>query len=172
MFSTSISKEKSKGITSGFGTFCTSDKKLYEFLISTPQNLIGRDIICRPYFTGKEKDEYIASFHNRRIFVKGLKKIWTDSEIYNIFSEKWAIERAYAIRDHNGTSQTYGYVNFVNYHDVKKALQDKHLTVGNEKIRCFPYYKSKDFKGGNTNKFNKQNLNSRQSPRIQAQLRV
>lgn len=140
-----IKKIKSKGISSGFGTFSTYDQSLYNYLISETQNILGRDIICRPYYRGEEKEEYLASFHNRRIFIKGLDPNWTDEEISKIFLSKWPIERAYAIRDHNGISQTYGYVNFVNYEDAKQSLKDRFLKFEDKIFHCFPYYKSKDY---------------------------
>lgn len=146
IFEIKIKKKKIKKGGAGYGTFSTFDKNLYNFLVSTPQKILGREITCRPSLHGEEKQKYLASLHNRRIFVKGLKQSWSDKQIFELFSSRWGIERAYAIRGRNGQSKGFGYINFKVYEDAKQVIDMKTCYFGKSRIQCYPYYRSKDYK--------------------------
>lgn len=138
-------KKKNNKAGSGYGTFCTKSTELFKYLTSSPQQLLGRDITCRQYLSGEEKRKYLASLHNRRVFIKKLNLSWSDEKIFEIFKDFGNIERAYAIRTSSGDSKGFGYVNFACYEDAKAALERQQFLFEGTTIEIHAYFKSKDY---------------------------
>lgn len=133
---------------SGYGSFSTPSKPLYEHLISTPQKIDGRVITCRPYLQGDAKIRYLQRLNKRRIFIRGLDLKWTDGKIFEFFSQLWEVEKAYAIRDLNGASRGYGYVNFFRPKDAKNALNRGFLDFEGVHVKCTPFQKQPGHESG------------------------
>lgn len=153
-------KKKNNKAGSGYGTFCTKSTELFKFLTNCPQQLLGRDITCRQYLSGEEKRKYLASLHNRRIFIKKLNPAWSDQKIFEIFKDYGKIERAYAIRTSSGGSKGFGYVNFASYNDAKATLERRSVAHEGTTIEIHAYFKSKDYVPVDAGKSKKMSKNS------------
>ncbi|XP_047325343.1 polyadenylate-binding protein 2-like [Impatiens glandulifera] len=91
------------------------------------------------YFVRKQEREIVISqtkFNN--VYVKNLSDVTTDEDLMKTFSEYGAITSAVVMRDGNGKSKCFGFVNFENPDDAAKSVdglngktfEDKEWYVG------------------------------------------
>lgn len=137
-------RKKGENAGSGYGTFSTDSLELYQFLITMPQEILGRKVTCRPDLKGEDRRKHLDSLNNRRIYIKGVNPQWTDEQIFQLFHVHFPgkVERAYAIRNVNGKSEGFGYVNFSEVKIAKAAIRRKWLMLEGFKVECRPYSKS------------------------------
>lgn len=152
-------RRKKKNAGSGYATFSTHSFELFQFLISTPQEILGRKVTCRPDLKGRDRRKQQNLLNSRRIFIRGLNLSWTDEKIYKLFNSyfKGKIERAYAIRDSFGNSRGFGYVNFTDAVQAKNAIGKKKLKLEGFNVKCQAYSKPRENgkkKGGLKSDFN------------------
>ena len=124
-----------------FAVFSVGKKKQFTKIINTPQFLYRRAISCRPYFSGWRKDEYLRTIEDRRVFLKNIPKNYSDKQIFDIFRKFGVVERAYGIRDDEGYSLGFGYVNYIDLDDAIKVikLQDVILPHNMGVIQCYKF---------------------------------
>lgn len=168
IFNINLKKKFGKGSSSGYGSFRTSSRSLFKYLITTPQTIHGRRITCRKFLEGKEKIEYLESLNQRRIFITGLDSNWTDEEIFGFFSQNWEIEKAYAIRKSKNVNRGFGYVNFYRVEDVQEVLKMNYLRFNGVNVECRIFKKfGKSFKKNNSiENFGRENYENLNIPRF------
>lgn len=127
----------------GYAIFSTPSKDMFDYMVSMSHELLGETIYCRAYYSGKDKSKYLEDLNSRRIFIRNIPIRLKDPQIFKIFERFGQVERAYAIRDEEGNSLGYGYVNFASKFQADKILQLQKLQIGlGEVIFCEAYKKS------------------------------
>lgn len=130
------SNSKSKGY--GFVQFDNEESAqnaIYELngkLINDKQVYVGH------YLRKEERDASLNRTKFNNVFIKNLSDSITDEDIVKIFGEFGNITSAVVMRDDNGKSKGFGFVNFDNADDAAKAVEalngkkvdDKELFVG------------------------------------------
>ena len=137
-----VLKKKGQAGSAGFGTFKVRSYNQFIQITGQEHFLLGRKIICRQYFQGKEKEEFLKDLNQRRIYLRNIPLDISDLDLRSIFSRLGRVNKAYAIRDEFGNSKGFGYVCFEEKHRADFALSLKSIQVlPNQFIDCLPYCK-------------------------------
>ncbi|XP_050266693.1 polyadenylate-binding protein 2-like [Quercus robur] len=112
---------QSKGY--GFVQFESEDSaqnaidKLNGMLINDKQVYVGH------FLRKQERDGAFNTTKFNNVFVKNLSEATTDEDLKNIFGEFGAITSAVVMRDADGRSKCFGFVNFESADDAAKAVE-------------------------------------------------
>ncbi|KAK6939632.1 Polyadenylate-binding protein/Hyperplastic disc protein [Dillenia turbinata] len=90
--------------------------KLNGMLINEKQVFVG------PFLRKQERESTMAKFNN--VYVKNLTVSTTDKDLKKIFGEYGTITSAVVMRDSDGKSKCFGFVNFENADDAAKAVEE------------------------------------------------
>lgn len=93
----------------GFAFFSVESNSIAERIIGRSYYLKGRIIHCDYKFKDKEKQN---ASKRKRVFVGGLPRSANDNFLRKFFSQFGEIRAAYSIKDKNGRSKCFGYVDF------------------------------------------------------------
>ncbi|KAL9359593.1 hypothetical protein Peur_047716 [Populus x canadensis] len=91
--------------------------KLNGMLINDKQVYVGR------FLRKQERDSAPSNIKFNNIYVKNLAESTTDEDLKSIFEEHGAITSAVVMRDADGKSKCFGFVNFENVDDAAKAVE-------------------------------------------------
>ncbi|KAL0017430.1 hypothetical protein SO802_004499 [Lithocarpus litseifolius] len=91
--------------------------KLNGMLINDKQVYVGH------FLRKQERDGAFNTTKFNNVFVKNLSEATTDEDLKNIFGEFGAITSAVVMRDADGRSKCFGFVNFENADDAAKAVE-------------------------------------------------
>jgi polyadenylate-binding protein len=91
--------------------------KLNGMLVNDKQVYVGH------FLRKQDRDGALYSIKFNNVFVKNLAESTTDEELKNIFSEHGAITSAVVMRDADGKSKCFGFVNFESADDAAKAVE-------------------------------------------------
>ena len=83
--------------------------------------MLGRKIVCREFFEGDQKEAFVKELNQRRVYIRNVPLIFSDYDISAFFSRFGPVNKAYAIRDHQGNSKGFGYVCFDHAHHAAAA---------------------------------------------------
>ncbi|TKY59064.1 Polyadenylate-binding protein 8 [Spatholobus suberectus] len=92
-------------------------EKLNGMLLNDKQVYVG------PFLRKQERESAIDKEKFNNVFVKNLSESTTDDELKNIFGEFGAITSAVVMRDGDGKSKCFGFVNFENADDAARAVE-------------------------------------------------
>ncbi|CAI0465022.1 unnamed protein product [Linum tenue] len=112
---------QSKGY--GFVQFDTEEAaknaidKLNGMLINDKQVYVG------PFLRKQERDSSTSNTRFNNVFVKNLSESTADEDLKNVFGEYGSITSAVVMRDGDGKSRCFGFVNFENADDAAKAVE-------------------------------------------------
>ncbi|CAN1323980.1 Polyadenylate-binding protein 2 [Linum perenne] len=112
---------QSKGY--GFVQFDTDEAaknaidKLNGMLINDKQVYVGH------FVRKQERDSSLSNTRFNNVFVKNLSESTTDEDLKNVFGEYGSITSAVVMRDGDGKSRCFGFVNFENADDAAKAVE-------------------------------------------------
>nr|DAD41332.1 TPA_asm: hypothetical protein HUJ06_015655 [Nelumbo nucifera] len=90
--------------------------KLNGMLINDKQVYVG------PFLRKQERESAINKAKFNNVFVKNLSESTTDEDLKNIFGEYGAITSAVVMRDGDGKSKCFGFVNFENADDAAQSV--------------------------------------------------
>lgn len=113
---------QSKGY--GFVQFDNEDSaqiaidKLNGMLINDKQVYVGH------FLRKQERDTAMSRTKFNNVYVKNLSESTTDEDLKNTFGEYGAITSAVVMRDADGKSKCFGFVNFENTDDAAKAVDE------------------------------------------------
>ncbi|KAL8492015.1 hypothetical protein ACS0TY_023570 [Phlomoides rotata] len=91
--------------------------KLNGMLINDKQVYVGH------FLRKQERDTSLSNPKFNNVFVKNLAESTTDDELKTIFGEYGTITSAVVMRDADGKSRCFGFVNFENADDAAKAVE-------------------------------------------------
>ncbi|KAL9348863.1 hypothetical protein Peur_060229 [Populus x canadensis] len=91
--------------------------KLNGMLINDKQVYVGH------FLRKQDRDGALYSIKFNNVFVKNLAESTTDEDLKNIFAEHGAITSAVVMRDADGKSKCFGFVNFESADDAAKAVE-------------------------------------------------
>ncbi|KAL9396565.1 hypothetical protein Peur_010818 [Populus x canadensis] len=91
--------------------------KLNGMLINDKQVYVGH------FLRKQERDSALSNIKFNNIYVKNLAESTTDEDLKSIFEEHGAITSAVVMRDADGKSKCFGFVNFENVDDAAKAVE-------------------------------------------------
>lgn len=91
--------------------------KLNGMLINDKQVYVGH------FLRKQERDGAFNTTKFNNVFVKNLSEVTTDEDLKNIFGEFGAITSAVVMRDADGRSKCFGFVNFESADDAAKAVE-------------------------------------------------
>lgn len=114
-------------------------KEIAKELIKFSGYLKNRVVHCDIKYTNPEKSE---CYKKRRLFLGGLRYRWTDDEIYQALSEHGRVRAAYCIKEKNGKSKGYGFVDFFCEEDAEIFLDIGRINYGDYHIDVKPYNKN------------------------------
>ncbi|KAK9112696.1 hypothetical protein Scep_020215 [Stephania cephalantha] len=85
--------------------------------------LNNRPIYVGPFLRKQERETAVnqGKFHN--VFIKNLSESTTEEDLKRIFGEYGIITSAVVMKDRDGNSKCFGFVNFVNTDDAAKAVE-------------------------------------------------
>ena len=109
-------------------------------LVEADHHLHGRFIHCDLKHTDPEEQ---LKNQRRRLFVGGLRKCITDEELKRAFERFGRVRAAYTIKDDNGKSKSFGYVDFADEESAKRALETTTMMVGKRKVDLRPFKRRK-----------------------------
>eukprot|EP00250_Pteridium_aquilinum_P014928 c22286_g1_i1 orf=356-2326(-) len=92
-------------------------EKVNGMLINEKQVFVG------PFLRRQERDLASAGSKFNNVFVKNMSEATTDDELKNIFEAFGPISSAVVMRDSNGKSKCFGFVNFDNVDDAANAVE-------------------------------------------------
>ncbi|KAL9385961.1 hypothetical protein Peur_022971 [Populus x canadensis] len=91
--------------------------KLNGMLVNDKQVYVGH------FLRKQDRDGALYSIKFNNVFVKNLAESTTDEDLKNIFAEHGAITSAVVMRDADGKSKCFGFVNFESADDAAKAVE-------------------------------------------------
>ncbi|KAG5230869.1 polyadenylate-binding protein [Salix suchowensis] len=91
--------------------------KLNGMLINDKQVYVGH------FLRKQDRDGALYSMKFNNVYVKNLAESTTDEDLKNIFAEHGAISSAVVMRDADGKSKCFGFVNFENADDAADAVE-------------------------------------------------
>ncbi|KAI3803708.1 hypothetical protein L1987_31868 [Smallanthus sonchifolius] len=91
-------------------------EKLNGMLLNDKQVYVG------PFLRKQERDMAVDKMKFTNVFVKNLSESTTDDDLSKAFSEYGTITSAVVMRDADGNSKCFGFVNFENADDAAKAV--------------------------------------------------
>ncbi|KAK6946081.1 Polyadenylate-binding protein/Hyperplastic disc protein [Dillenia turbinata] len=92
-------------------------EKLNGMLLNDKQVFVG------PFLRKQERESAVDKTKFNNVFVKNLSESTTDEELKRIFGEFGAITSAVVMRDEDGKSKCFGFVNFENADDAARAVE-------------------------------------------------
>ncbi|KAH7523654.1 hypothetical protein FEM48_Zijuj06G0034800 [Ziziphus jujuba var. spinosa] len=101
--------------------------KLNGMLINDKQVYVGH------FLRKQERDAASSKTKFNNIYVKNLSESTTDEELNKVFGEYGTITSAVVMRDGDGKSKCFGFVNFENADDAAKAVESLNGKVFDEK---------------------------------------
>ncbi|CAI0424693.1 unnamed protein product [Linum tenue] len=91
--------------------------KLDGMLMNDKQVYVG------PFVRKQERDSSMSNTRFNNVFVKNLSESTADEDLKKVFGEYGAITSAVVMRDGDGKSRCFGFVNFENADDAAKAVE-------------------------------------------------
>ncbi|XP_054777242.1 polyadenylate-binding protein 8-like [Prosopis cineraria] len=92
-------------------------EKLNGMLLNDKQVYVG------PFLRKQERDSAVDKTRFNNVFVKNLSESTSDEDLKKIFGEFGAITSAVVMRDGDGKSKCFGFVNFENADDAARAVE-------------------------------------------------
>jgi len=121
-----------------FGTMESADdaiKTVNQKMLKTKKVFVGK------FVTKKDRMKQLESSWTN-VYVKDLDPLVTSEELTNVFGAYGNITSAIIMRNENGTSKGFGYVNFASHFDAVKAVEKLDKQIINEKtISCCRHQK-------------------------------
>eukprot|EP00013_Stygamoeba_regulata_P029496 CAMPEP_0177645174 /NCGR_PEP_ID=MMETSP0447-20121125/9108_1 /TAXON_ID=0 /ORGANISM="Stygamoeba regulata, Strain BSH-02190019" /LENGTH=581 /DNA_ID=CAMNT_0019147639 /DNA_START=164 /DNA_END=1909 /DNA_ORIENTATION=+ len=99
--------------------------------------LNGKQVFVGPFIPKKERMRSGDSNKFTNVFVKNLDETMSESELNDMFSAFGVLKNCVIMKDENGKSKGFGFVNFENFEDAKKAVDDLNdKEVKGKKVFC------------------------------------
>ena len=142
-----VIKNRSTNVSKGYGFVTAGTQEIYNKIIESKHHLNGRRLDCLPGFKKTEKPEEFDKFCNLRIFVGGISKETTDSDLYIYFESFGKIKKAFVIRNpHTQISRKFGFVIMENEEEADRLLIQKRHKIGNSIANIKRFSKEEDYK--------------------------
>ncbi|KAK7410053.1 hypothetical protein VNO78_00533 [Psophocarpus tetragonolobus] len=82
-----------------------------------------KQVFVGPFLRKQDRETALSGTKFNNVYVKNLLESTTDADLKKIFGEYGAITSAVVMRDVNGKSKCFGFVNFANADDAAKAVE-------------------------------------------------
>lgn len=115
-----VLKKKSMKANAGFATFKVSDYELFQNIVNQEHYILGREITCRPFFSGQDKDKYLKHLQLSRLFIKNIPRNYSDDLLKILFQNYGEVTSIYSIKDSKGLPRGFGFVNYRNAEDAQR----------------------------------------------------
>lgn len=133
-------KNPRTGKHNGYAFFSVPTREIAERLIKEDHLLHGRLIHCDLKHNNVEDQK---KNQRRRLFIGGLPRNIKDEELTNIFKKYGKVRAAYSIKDLQGRSKNFGYVDFCDEETALNVLDLKSIRVKDKMVEVKPYVKKK-----------------------------
>ncbi|KAH7279245.1 hypothetical protein KP509_37G012300 [Ceratopteris richardii] len=95
--------------------------------------LCDKQVYVGPFIRRQEREKDSGNLRFNNVFVKNLSEITTDEDLRKIFGVHGTISSAVIMRDADGKSKCFGFVNFDRPEDAAKAVEALNGTTFNDK---------------------------------------
>ncbi|KAL8541431.1 hypothetical protein ACS0TY_002627 [Phlomoides rotata] len=85
--------------------------------------LKGKKVNVQPYLSKQERELLVDEETFTNVFIKNFCESTTEEDLKNIFGEFGFITSAHVMRNNDGTSKCFGFVNFANSKDAARAVE-------------------------------------------------
>lgn len=133
-------KNPKTGKHNGYAFFSVPNRKTAQELIKNDHKLHNRLIHCDLKHNNLEEQR---KNQRRRLFIGGLPRNISDIELTNIFKKFGKVRAAYSIKDLQGKSKNFGYVDFCDEETASKVLGIGKFRVKDKLVEVKPYVKKK-----------------------------
>ncbi|KAH7296902.1 hypothetical protein KP509_26G044100 [Ceratopteris richardii] len=86
--------------------------------------LLEKEIFVGPFMKREERELAASPSKFNNVYVKSFSDATTDADLYRIFGDFGSITSAVVMRDTNGNSKGFGFVNFENADDAVRAVEN------------------------------------------------
>lgn len=131
-------KNPKTGKHNGYAFFSVPSKEIAQKLIKEDHTLHNRMIHCDLKHNNIEDQK---RNQRRRLFIGGLPRNISDIELTNIFKKFGNVRAAYSIKDLDGRSKNFGYVDFCDEKTAEKVLEIGSIRIKNKMVEVKPYVK-------------------------------
>lgn len=115
----SFKKHPITGKHKGYAFLKVPNRGVADEILSSGHVLKGRTVYCQL----KQKNVDMNAKRKKRLFVGGIPVSVKDKDLKKIFEKFGTVMSAYTIRDYNGKSKYFGYVDFKTEEGAKKTLE-------------------------------------------------
>lgn len=131
-------KDHWTGKHNGYAFFSVKDVETAEKMVKSNHSLHGRKIHCDLRHTDPKHQ---MMNQKKRLFVGGIPKFATDDQLTAFFSKWGEVRAAYSIKNLEGKSKSYGFVDFFNHETAEEVLKAAPLEFKGRRIDVRPYKK-------------------------------
>eukprot|EP00250_Pteridium_aquilinum_P003246 c13567_g1_i1 orf=220-2058(-) len=126
------------GVSKGFGFVQFEQEEAAVNAINKANGMVihERQIFVGPFLKKEERDSATAAAKFNNLYVKNFTDTTSDEDLHRIFGAFGPITSAVVMRDMNGNSKCFGFVNFENADDAAKAVEN----LNGEKIDDKEWY--------------------------------
>ncbi|CAL9157345.1 unnamed protein product [Musa hybrid cultivar] len=123
--SCTIAKDAS-GQSKGYGFVQFEQEEAAQNAINEINGMLLNDkpVFVGPFIRKKERQNSLDKTKFSNVFVKNLSESTTNEDLENIFGEYGKITSAIVMREEDGKSKCFGFVNFENPDDAARAVQE------------------------------------------------
>ncbi|XP_023535962.1 polyadenylate-binding protein 2-like [Cucurbita pepo subsp. pepo] len=125
------SSGQSKGY--GFVQFDNEDSALKAIEKLNGMLLNDKQVYVGPFLRKQERDSSVGKSKFNNVFVKNLSETTTEEDLNKVFSEFGTITSIVVMRDADGKSKCFGFVNFENADDAARAVDALNGNVFDDK---------------------------------------
>ncbi|KAJ0984356.1 hypothetical protein J5N97_002712 [Dioscorea zingiberensis] len=116
----------SSGQSKGYGFVQFDLEEAAKSAIDRLDGMLMNDkkVFVGPFLRKQERENYVDKTKFNNVFVKNLSESTTEDDLQNIFGEYGVITSAVVMKEGDGKSKCFGFVNFVNSDDAAQAVQE------------------------------------------------
>lgn len=126
----------------GFGFLTVSTSEELVKILQVDHYLQGRRLKCEEYLVGDQLHAARDSLKKRRIFIRNLKKNFTDGDLQNFFKQFGELESAYVVKVHStGRKRSFGYVTYKSEEPAVLLLKQGSVIINGVELFVHPFRK-------------------------------
>lgn len=124
ILSCEVAKDAS-GQSMGYGFVQFSGQEFAQKAIAELNGMLlkGKKVYLQPYLSKQERELLVDKENFTNVFIKNFCESTTEEGLKNIFGEFGLITSAQVMRNNDGTSKCFGFVNFANSKDATRAVE-------------------------------------------------
>lgn len=134
----------------GFAVLTVGSRATYDSIMTRQHVLGGRTVECKPLVKDRSQlSSYCREELDKKIYVSGISKKVTDSNLRDYFSKYGEVKIAYIVRHHKDNKpKGFGFVSFASRESKEAALRQAEHTLLGKQIFCTEYSTKAELKKG------------------------